>query len=1802
MRQARGQINPYVYGKAISNTNAKLFYGRHNLIEDIVGTLTKTQQNFIVLHGQPRIGKSSLLYRLQRDEILQNTHIPVVFDLQQHEGFSTVRILASLAQRIAEKVDVNLPFPTEAEIADDPNKFKKDFLVSIFDRLEDKRLLLLFDEFDVAIPPDTSNLASVETFPGYLRAVINEEQEQMAFVFVVSKRLDLLPADYHRLFKGAHTQPVGRLEKPDTFDLLVELGRQGQIEYTPAALEEIWALTNGHPYMTQLIGSEVFDRLQKGGKQQAEVPDVEACLTKAMEHGEGALVWFWKGFEKEERLVLSAVADLTDRHKGVSDQEIDETLKKNIIILTPLARDKAYKPLLQGDFLIETERHCFKFAVEFIRQWIVKNHPIKEAKREIEEMNPEAMNYYDLGQRAFTRGDMAEAIKHYRLAIEKNAYFTQAYIDLGSALRANKNIPEAITEYEHAYRLDPAQAREDLIELREIYLDQVKTSNDPESTLEQAWRILEIDPEHMAARQLVSQIFLARIAGCLEDDELDQAAAYAKQLVQPVPIIEDTQVSQSIRDMWLKYSQSLTEQQPPQWDEAQHVLDGLAELDPTLFNEAIRIAFNNLTLAKARARLRSDAVEPALTILENELKDPRPAQDIKELLLGYSKQQIVAQRWQTADITLQKLYQLVSDEHSAEAVQSLYRQWGDAFLSDRKFDEAIDIYRRGQPQLFNPKIVQAYLQKAERNLAQSDLSQARSSYQQALRVENSEAIQTQARGKLVGFFESFRKEQAWLLAGDTLAALIDLDLTGNDAPTLAKELKMDQAKDNLARHNIDAAFHHLEDLDAIYHDEVKTLIKNYFQQAARVSEWNAGAEAINRLQTLLAVDPEVQVWHANWRFLWAKALFPTDKLDKDPKQSKELCFEIITNTPEDIPLLQLIGSPDSAIKAETDQFLHPSVCELIAKIALEQAQSALNEDNLSEARQFFEEALALPNPPKNVKEEVHTRLAFYSREQFLKEKVEEGRSALKIAQHLEVGDLDEQVKQIAITEVRDKLKANKLDEAFRVLDRYETDITDKERDDIKVIVCLFSRLFAGRDLWPAAKQVLVKLQAWLTDDIDDIQRLRDALNWEHLNFIKGRRAPTPVDSKEINRLQEEGRVAEEGYREARLLELDSLNTWTDEFVRTSLQLGQSYLDNGSLDPALKVYKRILDVESQLNHREQIGQSLHNYSDRVLTESQDWPESLKTLEQLKLFNLLAPDNTTQPDPRADGAIHRVILSQTNALLDQDGINDTLIKDTFARLIDLPRPRPTGEIKTIVLDYSQKYRDQNDWENAVVVLNELDQFLLTDHRESDREIRDQEALGELVNTLEAWGQYLEHDHSLEKAAEVYHRALSLTRQAARRRNIELAGHFVRVKLQLAQICLHNDSFSSVTPDVIDQALEGYQVILALEECTPDYEQKINEALYQHADKLAEQRRWERARDILDRVDSLYPPAPENKYKTLFAGWRKELELKEVTTWLEARQDEKAFVSLERLRDWLKAYNAPKITWRTTTGEVKNLVNDYCQSWLDEENWPLATRTLSRLAELIANDDKIIGWEVTAYRRWGEWLQQKARLSEAVAQFKQALEKTPDKEKSLRDEIEQSLLDTQLAYALTFLNQHQLKPAVNIYGELLQQPHDYLDRADGVRRALKRYSDQLIDQPQPNWDNANQALEALLGLGLDDEQVFGWRQELNLRRMKEALLTFDNLDAAFDTLRKIDQPWPMDQIQNLVRQYRETRAGMDTFHFALQALERFGQAIDGEQVQARQWVARELVRLGDDLEKQDNLSGAGSAYELAGQFANS
>jgi len=348
--------NPYSPGAPLRG-NSPLFFGREELfafIADNAGQIAR--RNVMILVGQRRTGKTSLLLRLEQQ--LPRKLIPVYIDCQSlgvTPGMPA--LLHELAWQISDALslrDIDLDVAPLAEWKEDPNgRFQRHFLPHMGKALPYKStLLLVFDEFeafenlvnDGILPP---------TFFTYLRHLM-QHSNHLSFIFVGTRRLEEMTSDYWSvLFNIALYRKIGYLDNKAAMRVITE-PVSPHIVYDDLALDKILRVTSGHPYFLQLVCYALVKRANEQQNSYVTISDVNGALDEMMQLGEVHFAYLWHGSTTIERAILTAVSHLMESERPFQPEEIVEQLAAYGRQLNPREVTAALNHLVERDIMAET--------------------------------------------------------------------------------------------------------------------------------------------------------------------------------------------------------------------------------------------------------------------------------------------------------------------------------------------------------------------------------------------------------------------------------------------------------------------------------------------------------------------------------------------------------------------------------------------------------------------------------------------------------------------------------------------------------------------------------------------------------------------------------------------------------------------------------------------------------------------------------------------------------------------------------------------------------------------------------------------------------------------------------------------------------------------------------------------------------------------------------------------------------------------------------------------------------------------------------------------------------------------------------------------------------------------------------------------------------------------------------------------------------------------------------------------------------------------------------------------------------
>lgn len=537
-RSASRRTNPYVLTPLTEGVG---FYGRESVLHFVRNTLTAPYQNVIVLFGQRRIGKTSVLHQLMRPEQAPVGFRPVYFDLQGRAEHRLDQVLYGLARAIARSLKI--PIPPRDAFAEE-SFFQYGFLPQVYRVLGHERLMILVDEFDVLggeeVPPD----AAYNVLFGYLQDLLIDEQRGLVFVFVVGRRLDELPSRIKASFKSAQCKRISVLDASAAARLITD-PVAGTLTIDDSAVSYLLDLTAGHPYFLQLLCYELFERATRANRRLIGAAQIgEDVLAAAMELGMGGLAWFWDEFPPAERFILSAIAHITQQHEAATLSQIGDTLRQNGVRLQGMELSTAPVVLAEWEIIERAGRDAFRFRVEFLRRWLLSKHSLDEAKRELEQVSARAVVLYESARRLHAKGDLVAAIGEYQRALAANPNHARARLGIAQAFYESGRLEAATDAFEKAHRLDPESARDGLVAAHRDLGAMLENEGQFDHARPHYQRVLDIQPTDPMARIRMRDSWRATAGAHLAAGRWDKAMEAYREALRYVP--DDEYLKQAV--------------------------------------------------------------------------------------------------------------------------------------------------------------------------------------------------------------------------------------------------------------------------------------------------------------------------------------------------------------------------------------------------------------------------------------------------------------------------------------------------------------------------------------------------------------------------------------------------------------------------------------------------------------------------------------------------------------------------------------------------------------------------------------------------------------------------------------------------------------------------------------------------------------------------------------------------------------------------------------------------------------------------------------------------------------------------------------------------------------------------------------------------------------------------------------------------------------------------------------------------------------------------------------------------------
>jgi hypothetical protein len=377
--------NPYIVGNPIKDR--KLFFGREDDFAYLQKKITGDKQGgVVVLCGARRSGKTSILFQIFGGR-LGDRFVPILIDMQSITVQNDAEFLAEIAKKcIAAVAAPELSLDEYlAESRANPHAAFANLSTRLDRALAGRKLVMLFDEYELFENCIDKKTLSVEVFN--LLSNWMEHKEGVFIVFTGSDKLEARSPSYWEKFLGkAIHRRISFLSESDTLRLIRE-PVTGVVAYDEGVPDEIYRLSAGQPFYTQVLCQNLVDHLNDRRSNRATLVDVEGVVDEIVSNPLPQMIFSWTSIKPIGRIALSIMAELTRKKTGpvraddimaFADAErigfrIDANLLKETL-----------EKLVHDDLITRDEASGgFLFKMGLWQRWLAREHSVWQAVDEI---------------------------------------------------------------------------------------------------------------------------------------------------------------------------------------------------------------------------------------------------------------------------------------------------------------------------------------------------------------------------------------------------------------------------------------------------------------------------------------------------------------------------------------------------------------------------------------------------------------------------------------------------------------------------------------------------------------------------------------------------------------------------------------------------------------------------------------------------------------------------------------------------------------------------------------------------------------------------------------------------------------------------------------------------------------------------------------------------------------------------------------------------------------------------------------------------------------------------------------------------------------------------------------------------------------------------------------------------------------------------------------------------------------------------------------------------------------------------
>jgi hypothetical protein len=372
--------NPYVVGVPLTQQQ-EIFVGRADIVARIEQLMLDRRRPPLLLYGQRRMGKTSLLRNLGR--LLPSSIVPLFVDGQKTALASDYPdFLYNIAKEMGRSAEQQrrliLPSLNHEALAGNPFTRFNEWLDEVEQCLDTQGYsiaLLALDEFEVLDSVLSKGRFDETDVLSMLRHMI-QHRPRFKVMLAGSHTLEEFQRWASYLI-NMQVVRIGYLEKDEVHQLVERPVKNFALHYEPDASQRVLELTRGHPALVQLLCYEIValkNEQAAAVRRLARLADVEAAIPRALDSGS----FFFADIQQNQVDAAGlALLRLIAAH-GEGAVIGQKTLVRHHQGSHPDELSRALTLLLRRD-LIEAVNGGYRFQVELIRRWFERTIQISNS-------------------------------------------------------------------------------------------------------------------------------------------------------------------------------------------------------------------------------------------------------------------------------------------------------------------------------------------------------------------------------------------------------------------------------------------------------------------------------------------------------------------------------------------------------------------------------------------------------------------------------------------------------------------------------------------------------------------------------------------------------------------------------------------------------------------------------------------------------------------------------------------------------------------------------------------------------------------------------------------------------------------------------------------------------------------------------------------------------------------------------------------------------------------------------------------------------------------------------------------------------------------------------------------------------------------------------------------------------------------------------------------------------------------------------------------------------------------------------